>query len=161
MFSIQGYDLHSVTHKMPLNALFLKHIDHLQQTPILQQLSSWEQVWWADSFSYDDFSPFPTIWVTKYKEAYLTPIGCLGLPRWLISKDPPPSAGGMSLIPGLGRSSGGGNSNPLQYSCLENPMDRGAWQAPSTGSQRVRHDWALMHTYMGCLTGAELFDYLH
>ena len=32
-------------------------------------------------------------------------------------------------IPGLGRSPGGGHSNPLQYSCLENPMDRGAWQA--------------------------------
>ena len=32
-------------------------------------------------------------------------------------------------IPGLGRSSGGGNGNPLQYSCLGNPMDRGAWQA--------------------------------
>ena len=35
----------------------------------------------------------------------------------------------MGLIPGLGRSLGGGNGNPLQYSCLENPMDRGAWQA--------------------------------
>ena len=33
------------------------------------------------------------------------------------------------LIPGSGRSPGGGNGNPLQYSCLENPMDRGAWQA--------------------------------
>ena len=36
-------------------------------------------------------------------------------------------AGGEDSIPGLGRSPGGGNSNPLQYSCLENPMDRGAW----------------------------------
>ena len=35
----------------------------------------------------------------------------------------------MGLIPGLGRSSGGGHDNPLQYSCLENPKDRGAWQA--------------------------------
>ena len=35
----------------------------------------------------------------------------------------------MSLIPGLGRSPGGGHGNPLQCSCLENPMDRGAWQA--------------------------------
>ena len=42
-------------------------------------------------------------------------------------KNPPPSAG--DLIPGSGRSSGGGNSNPLQYSCLENSMDRGAWWA--------------------------------
>ena len=35
----------------------------------------------------------------------------------------------MSSIPGSGRSSGGGYGNPLQYSCLENPVDRGAWQA--------------------------------
>ena len=38
-------------------------------------------------------------------------------------------AGGGGWIPALGRSSGGGNGNPLQYSCLENPMDRGAWWA--------------------------------
>ena len=35
----------------------------------------------------------------------------------------------MGAIPGLGRAPGGGHGNPLQYSCLENPMDRGAWQA--------------------------------
>ena len=35
----------------------------------------------------------------------------------------------VGLIPGLGRSPGGGNGNPLQYSCLKNSMDRGAWQA--------------------------------
>ena len=39
----------------------------------------------------------------------------------------------MGSIPGLGRSPGGGNGNPLQYSCLENPMDRGAWQATVHG----------------------------
>ena len=43
-------------------------------------------------------------------------------------------------IPGLGRSPGEGRDNPLQYSCLENPMDRGAWWIWSTGSQRVGHD---------------------
>ena len=42
--------------------------------------------------------------------------------------------------PGLGRSLGEGNGNPLQYSCLENPMDRGAWQATVHGVARVRHD---------------------
>ena len=44
-------------------------------------------------------------------------------------KNLPANAGGsrdVGLIPGLGRSRGGGNGNPLQYSCLENPMDRGA-----------------------------------
>ena len=38
-------------------------------------------------------------------------------------------AGDLDSIPGLGRSPGGGHGNPLQYSCLENPMDRGVWQA--------------------------------
>ena len=42
-------------------------------------------------------------------------------------------AGGMGSIPGWGRSPGGGNGNPLQYSCLENPMDRGTWQATVHG----------------------------
>ena len=40
------------------------------------------------------------------------------------------NARGLGLIPGLGRSPGEGNGSPLQYCCLENPMDRGAWQAP-------------------------------
>ena len=45
----------------------------------------------------------------------------------------------MGSIPGSGRSNGGGHGNPLQYSCLENPMDRGAWQAiQSRGLQRVK-----------------------
>ena len=39
----------------------------------------------------------------------------------------------VGLIPGLGRSPGGGNGNPLQYSCLKNSMDRGAWQAAVHG----------------------------
>ena len=42
-------------------------------------------------------------------------------------------AGDQGLIPGLGRSPGGGHGNPLQYSCLENPMDRGAWWATVHG----------------------------
>ena len=50
----------------------------------------------------------------------------------LVVKHPPASAGDMrdmGSIPGSGRSPGGGNGNPLQYSCLGNPIDRGAWQA--------------------------------
>ena len=43
------------------------------------------------------------------------------------------SAGDTSSIPGSGGSPGEGNGNSLQYSCLENPMDRGAWQAPVHG----------------------------
>ena len=48
---------------------------------------------------------------------------------WLIGKESACNAGDSSLIPGSGRSPGGGHGNPLQYSCLENPMDRGAWRA--------------------------------
>ena len=44
--------------------------------------------------------------------------------------------GNQSLIPGLERSSGEGNENPLQYSCLENPMDGGAWQAIVHGAAK-------------------------
>ena len=54
-------------------------------------------------------------------------------------KNPPAHAGdtrGVGLIPGLGRSPEGGNGNPLQYSCLENSVGRGAWQAPVDGVTR-------------------------
>ena len=50
----------------------------------------------------------------------------------LVVKNLPAYAGGVSdlnSIPGLGRSPGGGHGNPLQYSCLKSPMDRGAWRA--------------------------------
>ena len=50
------------------------------------------------------------------------------------------SAGDLVLIPGSGRSPGEGNGYPLQYSCLENPMDRQAWQAIVHGFARVSHD---------------------
>ena len=52
------------------------------------------------------------------------------------------NVGDLALIPGLGRSPGEVNSYPLQYSCLENSMDRGAWQAIVHGVRRVRQDWA-------------------
>ena len=60
----------------------------------------------------------------------------LGLPRWPSDKETAYSAGDagkMGLIPGSGRSAGEGNGNPLQHSCLENPMDRGAWWATVQG----------------------------
>ena len=56
----------------------------------------------------------------------------LGLPRWLSGKESACSAGdegNKGSIPGLGRFLGGGHGNPLQYSCLENLMDREAWQS--------------------------------
>ena len=58
-------------------------------------------------------------------------------------KNPPVNAGDtgdMDLILGLGRSPGGGNGNPLQYSCLKNPMDRGGWLTTVQRVQRIGHD---------------------
>ena len=74
--------------------------------------------------------PNAMIWVVEYK------FGSEG-------KASAYNAGDLGSIPGSGRFPGEGNGNPLQYSCLENPMDGGAWCRPlSMGSQRVRHDWA-------------------
>ena len=57
-----------------------------------------------------------------------------GLPRWLSGKELLlANAGDMGLIPGLGRSPGAGHGNPLQYSCLGNPVDSGAWGATVHG----------------------------
>ena len=61
-------------------------------------------------------------------------------PRGLVVKNPPASArdtGDLGLIPGSGRSPGGGNGNPRQYSYLENPMGRGAWIATVHGAAKT------------------------
>ena len=63
-------------------------------------------------------------------------------------KNPPANAGDIryvGLIPGLGRSPGRGHGNPLRYSCLENPMDRGDWQATVHGVTKNQ-------TQLKCLT---------
>ena len=52
-----------------------------------------------------------------------------GFPGGATVRNSPANAGDAISIPGLGMYLGGGNGNPLQYSCLENPMDRGAWRA--------------------------------
>ena len=56
-----------------------------------------------------------------------------GLPGGSVVKNPPTNAEDAGSIPGLGRSPGEGNGNPLQYSCLGNPMDRGPWLASVHG----------------------------
>ena len=66
----------------------------------------------------------------------------VGFPYGSVCKESACNAGQPGLIPGLGRSPGEGNGNPLQYSCLENPMDRGDWKASVHGVARVGHDWA-------------------
>ena len=62
----------------------------------------------------------------------------IGHPQWLSSKQSAGNAGDTGSIPGSRRSPTGGNGNPLQFSCPENPMDRGVW-----GCKRVRHNLAV------------------
>ena len=63
----------------------------------------------------------------------------IGLPWQISGKESACNAGGLGSIPGLGRSPGGGHGTLLQYSCLENPMDRRAWWATV---HRVTQSWA-------------------
>ena len=65
-----------------------------------------------------------------------------GVPGGSVVKNPPANTGRAGLIPGLGRSPGEGNGNPLQCSCLGNPMGRGAWTTTVHGLQSVGHDCA-------------------
>ena len=72
----------------------------------------------------------------------------MGFPGGSVVKNPPANAGGsgdVGLIPGLGRSLGGGSGKPLQYSCLGDAMNRRAWQATV---HRVEKSWTREHTHM-------------
>ena len=60
-----------------------------------------------------------------------------GFPHFSVSKESDSNAGDLGSIPGSGRCPGEGNGNPLQYSCLENPMDSGAWQTTVYASQEL------------------------
>ena len=76
----------------------------------------------------------------------------------LVVKNLPANAGDIrdtGSIPGLGRSSGGGQGNPLQYSYLENPMDRGAWLATVHGvvGSDVTHSLSWWYPLEGCQVG--------
>ena len=98
------------------------------------------------------------------------------------------NAGDPASIPGLGRSPGEGNGNPLQYSCLENPMDRGAWRATVHRATKswarlsdftffhlsrdstytwigipglLDYEWVLLYSYFQCIVNALIFFRLH
>ena len=94
------------------------------------------------------FAPaMPSVWNS------LPLIICLSFSGGSVVKNPPANArdlGDLNLIPGSGRSPGGGNGNPLQYSCLENPVDTGAWHAAVCGGSKSwtpLSDWAPMQCY--------------
>ena len=67
------------------------------------------------------------------------------------------NTGDTGLIPGLGRSPGGGNGNPVQYSCLGNPMDRGAWRATVHGVTKKSDTTEQLNTQDICIN----ISYLH
>ena len=92
-------------------------------------------------------SPFCSLLLSPSQACLLTNTDFCspGFPGGLVVKSPPASARSAGLIPGLGRSPGGGNGNPLLCSCLETSMDIGAWQAIVHGvakSQTQLSDWA-------------------
>ena len=81
------------------------------------------------------------LFILKISFIYSFEPHCMASQVALAVKNPPAKAGDVKdtgLISGLGRSPREGNGNPLQYSCLENPMDRGAWQATA---HRVAKSW--------------------
>ena len=73
------------------------------------------------------------IWIYVNENIYWLYICYQGFPGGSDSKESACNVGDLGLIPGSGRSPGEGNGNPLQYSCLENAMDGGAWQSPVHG----------------------------
>ena len=87
-------------------------------------------------------------------------ISLWGFPCSSVSKESAYNAGDLGLIPGSGRSTGEGNGSPFQYSCLENAMDRGAWQAIVHVVARTGHDLAtkpIPHIFLyGASLGAQM-----
>ena len=75
----------------------------------------------------------------------------LGFPSSSAGKESTCNAGDLGSIPGLGRSPGEGNGYPLQYPCLENPMDRGAWQATVCGVAKSRTRLSDFHPFLPLL----------
>ena len=67
-----------------------------------------------------------------------------GFPWWLSDKESTFDAAVVGSIPGLGQSSGEGNGNPPQYSCLENSMDRGVWRATVHGAPKESNTTAVI-----------------
>ena len=88
----------------------------------------------------------------KCKEGFFFLCVWQGFPGGMVVKNPPANAGDTrdsGLIPGMGQFRGGGNGNPLQYSCLGNPMDRGDWWAIVHGvaeSGTAEHTHTHTHT---------------
>ena len=116
----------------------------------------WDRLWWPQDRCYKKMrgwiseAPWPSymppgtsetaVWCGEKTIGLMVKVSSviyylcnLGLPRWLSDKESTCQARDMGFIPGLERSPGEGNGNPLQYSCLGNPLDRGACWATVHG----------------------------
>ena len=80
------------------------------------------------------------IWTITYNFVCKKYSSAKGFPGGSVVKNLTVNEGDVGLIPGLGRSPGEGTGNPLQYSCLQDRIDRGVWGARVHGVQRVEHD---------------------
>ena len=81
----------------------------------------------------------------------------MGFPGGPVVKNLPANAGDVGSVPGSGRSPGEENGNPLQYSCLGNPMDRGAWQTTVHGIAKESDMTLRLNNYNYVLTMCFLF----
>ena len=112
-------------------------VEIIKMWPLCKLQFSFSTTGWCFCIGFCRFSAFT--WGTILK--FLIKSSKIKIVVWLLMaslvvqmvKNLPASAGATGSIPGLGRSLGEGNGNPLQYSCLRNPMDRGAWRAAVHG----------------------------
>ena len=109
------------------------------------------------------FKWLPVCWILEHVRLYMHLLRAeslfpTGFPGSSDSKESTCKAGDLGLIPGLGRSLGGGHENPLQYFCLENPDGLRSLTSyiQSIESQRVRHDWVTKHTHTHTHTQASI-----
>ena len=77
----------------------------------------------------------------------------MGIPGSSDGKESACNIGDLGWICGLGRPPGEGNGYPLQYSCLQNSMDKGAWQVTVHGVARSQTGWSDFHFHFQCLSG--------
>ena len=143
-FCLPRYMVNSLTASAMYCCLFvfmsIVRISELGQWFLLSELwNKWVAGWICEWLI---FLPFP---MPLIGERSLHPSSRKkGFPGGSVSKEYAYHAGDAGLIPGLGRSSEEGNGNPLQCSCLENPMDRGAWRA-TVHRVTKNHAWLILH----------------